>query len=161
KRRPNAVSKPNLSGGLGTERPRGRDDDPPDVPRPGRPPLDQGEVLPGPRRRSLDEELALDGSEHNTAADAPAPAADRNPTARTTPGGGSSTERLPDLRQVVPAVSQRMVLDHELRGHRSAVGKRERRGAVELLLREAPHGVRRLPAVLAQERERLGSRDRP
>ena len=49
-------------------------------------------------------------------------------------------ERFADLRQMVPAVPQRMILNHELRGYRRAEAQRERRRGIQLRICEASHG---------------------
>ena len=71
----------------------------------------------------------------------------------------SATHGPADAREVVPAVSDRMVLDDELRGDRGTVAERERRRLIQLLIGEPAHCHRRLATVLAQQMERLGLRD--
>src|SRR5580765_6366540 len=76
----------------------------------------------------------------------------RRPNAAV-PRPTSLAERLLDLREMVPAVAHRMVLDNELRRDGSPVRQPERRGRIELRVAQRADGVGRRLAVLAEEVE--------
>ena len=70
---------------------------------------------------------------------------------RTSPAQGRA-----DARQVVPAVPQRVVLNHELRRHRRAKAQREWRCLVEFGIGQGSHRGGRFTAVFAQQFKRCG-----
>src|SRR5689334_20452791 len=71
----------------------------------------------------------------------------------------STTDGRTDAREMVPAVPDGVVFHDELGRHGRAIAQRERRGPVELRIREGAHGGGRLAAIVAQQVERSGLRD--
>src|SRR2546430_17144115 len=68
-------------------------------------------------------------------------------------------QRCADLRQVMEAVPQRMVLDEKLRGERRVPIEGYRGGAIQLVVGEPTNGFRCGLRVPAKEVERVAFRD--